>query len=134
MIIDLLNSQSKLFLGIELSVHIICVAAVKVSVESVVESLVSRFERHFDKCRQLDEENALMEMDVAENGPTLSRADGVLRIAMNKCWAEHNSHGKGKCHFIRTSSTNRLKDFDSEQGKSTARMMKEKSKFPFQDL
>ena len=36
--------------------------AVKVSVESVVESLVSRYESHFDKNRTLDEKNAMDEM------------------------------------------------------------------------
>ena len=41
---------------------ILC-AAIKVSIESVVESLVSRFEKHFHKSRQLKEENALNEME-----------------------------------------------------------------------
>ena len=51
--------------------HSICCAAIKVSVESNVESLVSRYETHFDKSRQLSEESAMEEMMIAENGPTL---------------------------------------------------------------
>ena len=51
--------------------HSICCAAIKVSVESNVESLVSRYETHFDKSRQLFEEFAMEEMMIAENGPTL---------------------------------------------------------------
>ena len=52
---DLLNSYLKLFKGVELTMHIICASAVKVSVESDVESLVSRYEKHFKIDRQLDE-------------------------------------------------------------------------------
>ena len=80
---NLINSKLRLFDGVELTVYVICVAAVKISVESVVESLMSRFERHFNKSRNLDEENAMMEMEVAENGPTLARADEVLKVAMD---------------------------------------------------
>ena len=56
---DFLNSSLKLFDGVELTIHIIRVAAVKISIESVVESLVSRYEAHFDKSRQFTEEHAL---------------------------------------------------------------------------
>ena len=40
----------------------ITAAAVKVSVKTVVESLVSRSENHFDAKRQLTEQHALDEM------------------------------------------------------------------------
>ena len=48
-----------------------CLVYVKYSVESSVESLISRYEVHFDKSRQLSEEKAHMEMFVSENGPIL---------------------------------------------------------------
>ena len=48
-------SDHELCNGIELTLHNVCTAAVKVSVESVVESLVSRYEGHFDAKRQLKE-------------------------------------------------------------------------------
>ena len=54
-----------MYSGIEISLHIVCTAAVKLSVESVEESLVSKYECHFDSARQLSEEHALQE----ENGP-----------------------------------------------------------------
>ena len=60
---------------VELIVHCICVASVKISVESVVESLVSRYENHFTSSRQRTEEHALEEMIIAENGPLLQHTD-----------------------------------------------------------
>ena len=43
---EFLSTKLKLYEGVELTVHIICSAAIKVSVESDVESLVSRYEKH----------------------------------------------------------------------------------------
>ena len=77
----------------------------------------------------------MMEMEVAENGPTLARADEVLKVAIDQYWVKHN--GQNKWHFIRT-STDKIKDFTSpdgkDHGKTIGRMMRERSKFPFQDL
>ena len=42
-------------------------AAMKISMESVKESLVSWYEVHFDKTRQLTEINAFNKMKIAEN-------------------------------------------------------------------
>ena len=81
---DFLNSEYHLYEGVELILHIISVAAVKISVESVVESLFSRYEIHFDKERQLKEENNLNEMEIAENGPHFSKSDDLLKAAMNE--------------------------------------------------
>ena len=61
---DFINSDKKLYSGVELSIHIICSAAIKVSVESDVESLVSRYERHFKVDRQLDENRAEEKMEM----------------------------------------------------------------------
>ena len=58
------------------------VAAIKTSVESVVESLVSRYEVHFDKERQPTEEHALNKIEIAENGPTFAKADKILKAAI----------------------------------------------------
>ena len=49
--------------------HIICAAAVKLSVESDVESLVSRYEKHLKVDRQMDEENAEEEMELQRTAP-----------------------------------------------------------------
>ena len=85
-IIQLILQTDHLFCDVEIIVHCICTAAIKISVESVVESLVSRYEKHFDSSRQMKEENALEEMLIAENGPLLHHADPLLERAMVKYW------------------------------------------------
>ena len=54
--------------------------------ESVVESLVSRYEKHFDSSRQPTEQHSLDEMIIAENRPLLHHADEILERAMNRYW------------------------------------------------
>ena len=83
---DFLKPDLKLFDGVEAVLHGVCCAAVKVSVESVVESLVSRCESHFNKNRSLDEINAMDEMLIAENGATIFKANSVLSAAMTNYW------------------------------------------------
>ena len=56
-----------LFRNIKVIIHLICVACIKASVESVVESLVSRYEKHFDCSRQPTEQHSLDEVIIAEN-------------------------------------------------------------------
>ena len=68
---DYLNTESKLYVGNEIIIHCLLSVAVKYSVESSVESLISRYEVHFSPERQLEQENAHMEMYTAENGPIL---------------------------------------------------------------
>ena len=83
-LIKTILGDEELCCGIELTLHNICTAAAKVSVESVVESLVSRYEGHFDARRELKEEHALDEMEISENVPNLPNADKILLSAMNK--------------------------------------------------
>ena len=61
--------------------------------QSSVESLISRYEVHFDPGRQLDQENAHMEMYTAENGPILVQADPLIKRALDKYWQDHNQRG-----------------------------------------
>ena len=82
--------------------HIILTGCVKTSVESVEEPLVSRYENHFTSSRQLDEDNALDEMIISENGPALHYADDLLDRATNRYWAENSENGKW--HFIQESN------------------------------
>ena len=126
---DLLSSSLCLYDGIEVSLHIICCGAVKLAVESVVESLVSRYEQHFTKSRQLEEEHKMQEMEIAENGPILVRAEPVLKEAMQKYWDAHNN---GCWHFLRTSRN--IKSYEGTEGKTVSKLLKQKSSFPFQDL
>ena len=66
--------------------------------ESVVESLVSRDETHFDAKRQLTEIHALDEMLIAENGPDIVHADKLLIFAMDKYCKEKSQGNFG--HFF----------------------------------
>ena len=71
--------EKGLYNGVEVVMHSICCAAIKVSVESNVESLVSRYETHFDKSRQLSEESAMKEMMIAENDREYFKKNRGLR-------------------------------------------------------
>ena len=63
---DFMRSDDKLYLGNEVIIHCLLALAVKYSMESSVETLISRYEVHFDKSRQLEvgEEKAQLEMFV----------------------------------------------------------------------
>lgn len=126
---DFYKTDSNLFDGIELVLHGMACAAVKVSVESVVETLVSRYESHFNKTRSLKEENAIDEMMIAENGPTIFKANSVLSAAMNDYWKSNSK--TGKWHFIRETGT---LNHGANYGKTSLRLMKQPSKFPVMDV
>ena len=83
---DFLDTGLVLYRGIEVTVQSICASAVNLSVESDIESLVSRYEKHLKIDRQLDEERAEEEMEISENGPLLAHADKLLKKAMNNYW------------------------------------------------
>ena len=108
-------------------VHCLCVVAVKFSVESSVESLISRYEIHFDKTRQLTAHNAHMEMFIAENGPTLVRADKLLKRALDKYFIGETK--KNQWHFYHTDETR----FHQEESLTVRRLKKVKSKLSFVD-
>ena len=65
-------------------IHLICVASIKVSVESVLGSLVSRYEKHFDFSRQPTKQHSLDKMIIAENGLLRHHADEIPERAMNQ--------------------------------------------------
>ena len=125
---DFLKS-SQLFVGSELTLQCICTASVKISVESVVESLVSRYENHFDSSRQLKEERALDEMEIAENGPELVKADIVLAAAMNQYWKD-KSPKDPSWHFCHKFSD--IRTYTGES-KVVKRLLSTESKLPFMD-
>ena len=72
--------------------HITTVAAVKISTESVLESNVSVFERHFNKVRPVKEYTMKLEMEVAMNGPVLVEADKPLNKALDRYWKGERWH------------------------------------------
>ena len=59
------------YVGNEIIIHCLLSVAVKYSVQSSVESLISPYEVHFGPGIQLDQENTHMEMCTVENGPIL---------------------------------------------------------------
>ena len=65
-------------------IHLICVACIKVSVESVIESLVLRYEKHFDSSQQPTKQHYLDKLIIAENGSLLHHAYEILQRAMNQ--------------------------------------------------
>ena len=80
--------------------------------ESVIESLVSRYEKHFDSSRQPTEQHSLDEMIIAENGPLLHHADEMLERAMNQYWRVANCDDKW--YFL-----HRTEDIHSYTGNSS---------------
>ena len=65
-------------------------SCVKVACESVLESLVSIFEKHFDVRRNMNEESTAEEFMIAVNGPNLVHSNLLIKEAMNSYW-----HSKG---------------------------------------
>lgn len=79
---SLIKESTECYKGIERLVPTICCASVKVSVESVIESLISVYEFHFDKLRTVKEDTSEAEMEIAINGPTIAQCDRIV----NKQW------------------------------------------------
>ena len=114
---------------IKLVLHCFCVAAVKFSVESSVESLVSRYETHFDKGRQLSESEADLEMEISENGPLIHRADPVIKRSLDNYFKDKNQKGHGRWHFVASSVGDMFRD-----SKTVRKLQTRVSKFPFLDI
>ena len=67
-------------------------------------------------------------MEIAENGPTLFKADRILERAINEYWKETTKNWKW--HFLRTSSIGSNEKIGS---KTASRLLKKGSKFPIMD-
>ena len=127
---DFMRSDDKLYLGTELIIHCLLAMAVKYSVESSVETLISRYEVHFDSSRQLGEEKAHMEMFVSMNGPVLVRADPLLKRAMDKFFKDKNPRGDGAWHMYHSDET---RFYPQDESQTIRRLQKEKNKLGFVD-
>jgi hypothetical protein len=125
---DFLSSTMKLYKGNEVMMHCLSTVAVKYSVESSVESLISRYEVHFDKKRQLTEENAHQEMVIAENGPVLVHATPLLTRALDKYFL--NETKSSDWHFF---STDENRFNLTEASKTIKRLQSEQSRLSFMD-
>ena len=82
-LIQTFGSSPSLYEGIELVMRATYEASVKLSVESVAESVISVYNLHNNQLRKLNEDTANDELFVAYNGPEIGEADEVLRQALN---------------------------------------------------
>ena len=77
------DENFRTFSSVRIILECIFAEAVNVSVESVVESLVFRYEYDFSSSRQPPEDDALNEILIAESGPLLHHADRILEKSMD---------------------------------------------------
>ena len=124
------RKENELNLGKESIIHCLLAMAVKYSLESIVESLISRYQVHFDKSHQLGEEKAHMEMFMSMNGPVLVRADPLLKRAMDKFFKDKNPSGDGRWHMYHSDTT---RFYAQDDSRTMRRLKKEKSKLSFVD-
>ena len=102
------DPKGKLYRGIEMVMQALAVSSVKVSCESVLESFVSKYESHFDVRRNMSEEGANEEFEIAINGPNIAHCDSVIKEAMDDYW----SGKKSSWHFHKVSVVERLQNYD----------------------
>ena len=121
--------SNNLFEGIEMIMQAMATAAVKQSCESILESMVSRYENHFSSNRNMAEESINHEFFVAVNGPSLGRCDKVVEKAMDKYWRSKKQPG---WHFYRTTVLEQLKDFDGDS-KVLHKLLNTESNFKFME-
>ena len=82
----LLDTEKKLYVGVEMILHAITVSCVRISVESFLEFLVSIYEDQFAKARNVNEDTSEEEMNIRVNGPLLANCNPVVKDAMTKYW------------------------------------------------
>ena len=87
----LLSSTTKHYLGCELIMHALCVAACSMSVESIIESFVSVHEIRMHSKRHVDEVRGVNELMIGLNGPTIGKCNPIVNAAMDAYWNKHHS-------------------------------------------
>ena len=79
----------------ELFKNIDSVGCIKLSMESVAESMISKYNLHNNPLRSISEETGQDEMFISYNGPEIGESDGLLSEALTK-------HFKPKVwHFVK---------------------------------
>ena len=76
-----------LYREIEMVLQATVIGAIKISVESVAESIISKYALHNSKIRKLNDSTANDEMFIAVNGPELGEADALLAKALDRKFA-----------------------------------------------
>ena len=100
MMVLLMNTEGKRYLGCEAVMSILVQASAMKSVESVVESWISVLEHHSSKTRKLKAETVESEMMVAINGPALQHCDAIIKESMVAYWSRKKFQ---QGHFTRRS-------------------------------
>ena len=95
-LIKTIMRNSNQYKGIEMIIQATIIGAIKISVESVAESIISKYGIHNSKKRALKDTTANNEMFVAINGPEVGEADSLLAKALG--W-----HISVKQNLLRTS-------------------------------
>ena len=73
-----------LYRNIEMVVQAIYVGCIQLSVESVAESMISKYNIHNNELRCISEETSHLEMLVAYNGPEIEESDNLLGEALTE--------------------------------------------------
>ena len=85
------DQKGKFYHGIEMIMQTISVASVQMPCESVLDSLVSFYENHFDARRKLNEEDTSEEFMIAVNGPNLAHSISIIKEAKDSYWKSKGS-------------------------------------------
>ena len=75
-------AKPELFKNIEMVMQAISVGCIKLSVESVAESIISKYNLHNNPLRRISEETAQGEMFISYNGPKFGKSDKLLSEAI----------------------------------------------------
>ena len=113
-----------LYADCEMIAYAVNVAALKFSVESVVESIVSQYEHRFGPKHSLGETTADQEMEIYINGPNLAKCNSIVSAAL-----DNHFGSRKKWHFLHSGS---LHSF-SKHSNVLGRLMKEPLKLPFME-
>ena len=114
----LLNSDNKLYVGIEKIMYVVTTGAVLTGIESIIESHISVFNDRFKK-KTIDDERASNELMIKLNGPELSQCGKLLKRAVES--------SKNEWHFVRQEKNVR----NWIVSKVIDRKLRQKSSLPF---
>ena len=87
-------TNPELYRGIELIMLATLVGAIKIGVESVAESVISKYSIHNSKIRNIKDNTANNEMFIAVNGPKVGEAYETIKKALDRKFG-----GRGGWHF-----------------------------------
>ena len=107
----------KLYKDIEMVMKATLAVAIKISVESVAESVILKYFIHNTKIRPVSDKISNDEMFIAVNGPELSEADDILAKALDLKFGRNKWHFSVQNNLFKTS------------GVTVEKLLKKKSSF-----